>query len=175
MLEKSYPPLGTPVSGFVAFGAPVWEGGHARAVLKLGYDDRMSRNEFATAVAYDGEYAFKDRQSLRTQSVWLPLHLVIENRAHLLLEFGPEWRYVLRAEHAEYRADGSASTTRTSYTEALHRNMLAVSAGLGFEWPGLGGHPRVALRWIEELVTNWKGLGMPYQSHAAQLALGWRR
>src|SRR5712671_6268619 len=70
VLDESYPSLGTPVSGFVAIGASIWQGPDARAVLKLGYDDEMSRNEFASAIAYYDEDVLRDRQSLRTQSVW---------------------------------------------------------------------------------------------------------
>src|ERR1044072_7750703 len=46
VLEKSYPPLGTPVPGFVAFGAPVWEGGggaDAPVVCGMGEQNREGR------------------------------------------------------------------------------------------------------------------------------------
>ena len=173
--DQSAPPVGLPLSGYGALGATIWHGNHMRAVAKLGYDDATSRNTIGgTWPAFGGP--FPDREWFRLQSLWIPAHLVIERHEHLQLEFGPEWRYLLRAEGGTYRVDGAIPARRSVSTDGLDRSSFALSAGLGLEWRALNGISRVSLRWVEGLESALKGSGTTsFRPHAAQLAFGWRR
>ena len=176
VFDESEPPVGVPLSGFVAQGAAVWEGAHRRAVVKVGYDVANSRTNTSGTTRPTFGGPFPDRQLLRMQSLWLPVHFVFERSKRLQLEFGPEWRYLFRAEREDFRVDGSIPAARFLVTEAFHRSAFAVSAGLGLEWPALDGHPRLTLRWVEGLenVAEFR-VTTHSRPHAAQLALAWRR
>jgi hypothetical protein len=175
VLDESAPPVGLSLSGFAAVGAALWQGQHMRVIAKLGYDDATYRNRTGGTVPEFGG-PFPDREWQRLQSLWIPAHLLIENREHLQFEFGPEWRYLLRASGGTYRADGAIPAVSGASMAGLDRTSFAFSAGLGLEWRALGGYPGVDLRWVEGLESVLEHNGGTYlRPHAGQLALHWRR
>jgi hypothetical protein len=165
------PAVGLPLSGFVTVVLPVWSKDQLGVVAGLGYDDATYRNRI-DVTDFDN-VPDPDRVKYRLRSVVVPVHLEARMVPHVAAEFGAEWRILLQERETTYRQDGLIAPRRYSGMEGFRRSALALSSGIQFQWRGWGGHPRVALRWVEG-VTHILQISEDFTPGAAQLALAWR-
>ena len=166
-------PVGLPISGFAALRLSVWHRQNLTASIGLGYEDAVARNRIET---HDLDAnPDPDRISSRLQSMTIPMSLVSEHGSHVFVDLCPEVRVLLRANRQFEREDGSIPSRRYVGNDGLSAVSFAIGAGVGFKWSALGGHPRLTLRWLED-VTNASSIsGVAIRSHAARLGFGWSR
>jgi hypothetical protein len=167
-------PDGLPLSGFATVGARFWDKGRVSGVIALGYDDVGFRTRIDTQ-DFDN-FPDPDRETLRLQALLLPVRLMAELDHGVFVELGPEWHLLLRLSGSSYRHDGSIERVRFVATDDFRRNALALGVGLGLHWRGLGGEPRLVLRWVEGITYEIRSSGdAGMRPHGVQLAVGWTR